>query len=92
VVHYPASSEAAAANAKQLAAEAAPQFGRTELDGEADAPPATTIRYFFAEDHAAARDIGGMLGRMGLSWHLENQVNRTQKPPQGTIEVSIAGR
>jgi len=91
LIHFLAGSASAEADAKQLAARLGPNFGRTETDTESQGPPAAVIRYSDAADHAAALDIGRMLGGMGYAWHLEHRPTEPGSAP-GPIEVWMPAR
>jgi hypothetical protein len=91
LVHYHAGSEPAQMEADRLAARLGTAASHADIRPEANVPQQAVIRYFAAEDHAAAHDLGHELGDMGYSWHLENFAQRDPKSP-GTLEVWLPER
>ena len=92
VIHYRADSVAGEAEAQSIATRLLPGAGSTETRAVADVPRAANIRYFFAQDEGAARDLASMLGRGGTSWSVRDFTTYEPKPRAGTIEVWIPPR
>ena len=70
-IHFQAGSDFAETQAKALAERLAGTFGPSATQSAADVPAAAVIRYTRSDDHARAREIGEVLGRMGYPWHLQ---------------------
>ena len=90
VIHYQTQSNAAAAEAGQLAAALGGSVRVAETRSVADVPQRATIRYFFAEDRAAAIAVAGVLAARGHAWQLKNFSFYEPKPSRGTLEVWLA--
>lgn len=86
LVHYRGSSEGSQMEADRLAARLGTGAEHAEMRPETDVPQQAAIRYFAAEDHGVARELGHELGDMGYTWHIENFTHRDPRP-SGTLEV-----
>ncbi len=87
VIHYQAQSDAAAAEAEQLAAALDGSVRVAETRSVVDVPQRATIRYFFSEDRTAATAVAAVLAARGHAWQLKNFSFYEPRPSRGTLEV-----
>ncbi len=87
VIHYPARSGAAEAEAARLRSVLRPDAERTELRAVSAAAREPVIRYFFADDEAAAMQVAADLRGTGGGWRVEDFTAHRPRPSRGTVEV-----
>lgn len=89
-LHYVAESPILDATAKRLSAQLGLEADR---HAEATAPRSALVRYASADNHAAAREAGKILGEMGYSWKIEPATNRSSSTsPQRGLEIWLPNR
>lgn len=86
-IHFLASSGAAAAEAKALAARFGSGFQRAETHADPAAPPKALVRYSDQADHAVAKSIARLLADRHYTWRLERHVAAQSAAPSRTVEV-----
>lgn len=87
LIHFPATSEPAAADARALVERLGSGFERTETLAVAKVPSHALVRYSISADRSAARKVGRMLGSMGYTWHLEKYNGQPADSSLRTVDV-----
>ena len=90
-VHYAANSDAAGAEARQVAAQIGARFDRPGMQGENEVPPKAVVRFFSPEDHVTAGAVGKALAEMG-PWRIDNLSKQAPPSAPRTIEVWLPVR
>jgi hypothetical protein len=91
-IHFPAGSASAEADAKQLAARLGQSFEVKAAGSDSEVLRTAIIRYSDETGHAAARDVGKILGEMRYSWRIERRSTDNPIPPQGSVEIWMPTR
>jgi len=91
-IHYRRGSQRGAAVADDLARTLDPQFARTEIRTVDAGPGAPEIRYFFADDAAAAHALARKLGGARSPWHVRSFTTFVPSPLPGTLELWVPER
>ncbi len=86
LIHYPAGSALAEADAQRLAAQADPASQNSVVPAPAGASSVATIRYSDVKDHASAQALGKALQKLGYRWRIEKTSERAGEPP-ASVEV-----
>lgn len=88
LVHFRRASATAMAVADRVAAQLQTFAGHVDTQATASLPRAPTIRYFHAEDAAAAQNLATTLrGSAGDEWHVQAKLSRRPRQPPGTFDV-----
>ncbi len=87
VIHVPDGSETAEALSTHLLASPPPRFSTVEARRVPATPDHPSIRYFYAEDGAAARVAAQWMADTGLNWTLQDLSTFEPRPSRGTVEV-----
>ena len=91
-IHYRGGSRRGALVADDLARTLDPQFARTEIRTVAMTPGMAEVRYFFADDAAAAHALARRLGGAHSPWRVRSLTTFTPSPPPGTLELWVPER
>lgn len=90
VVHHRAGSAAAAGVAAELAATVrASGFDVEDVRTDSAVPSQRVVRYYHADDAAAAARLAGRLGR---GWAIQDFRAHEPAPPPGTLEIWLPER
>ena len=87
VIHVRDGNPASEARASVLSSLIDPSVRQLELKYVSSSPSDREIRFFYPEDYDAARELAGMLNRMGGPWHVREFSGYRSLPSAGTIEV-----
>ena len=92
VIHVPSGSAATEALSARIAANLGARSSGVQSRRVAEAPSRPTIRYFHADDEAAARRAAAWLSDTGLNWTVRDFSTFQPRPSRGTIEVWVPGQ
>lgn len=92
VIHVPAGSPALDALSARLVSVLEQKPGTVETRHVPDAPGRPSVRYFYPEDEAAARQTAASMTDTGLNWGVQDFSTFQPRPSRGTIEVWLPGR